>query len=382
MKTSLKTDNLNSETGHDKTNWVFAGIIFLSVLFRVAISFYLGNSVEILPGTHDQVSYHNLAIQFINGYGFTFGERWWPITAANAPTAHWSYLYTYYLILVYKIFGPNPLAARLLQAIIVGILQPLVVYQMGKHIFNQKVGIIAAAITAFYIYFIYYSATLMTKSFYILAILASLYFSMKLVEANQKGQNKKITKFMVLLGVSLGAGVLLRQLILLFVPFLFLWIWWSGRKTGQKSLIPALITSGIVIIVMILPFTIYNYSRFDRFVLLNTNAGYAFFWGNHPIYGTHFESILPPEMGTYEGLIPEELRHLDEAALERELLSRGIQFILDEPGRYVMLSLSRIPPYFMFWPSPRIWRDQQYLTRVQLWDCLAVYANRIFLCSF
>jgi 4-amino-4-deoxy-L-arabinose transferase-like glycosyltransferase len=352
MQTSTITDNVNSKFSPQKTKWILGGIFFFSVIFRVAVSFYLGNTVEILPGTHDQVSYHNLAVRFINGYGFTFGERWWPITAADTPTAHWSYLYTFYLILVYSVFGPNPLIARIIQAIIVGILQPWVAYKIGHHIFNQKVGLVSAAITAFYIYFIYYSATLMTETFYILTVMVSLYFAIKLVEASRERQNKQITKFMLLLGLTLGTAVLLRQLVMLMIPFIFAWVWWSGRKTGQKSLIPALIGSGILIVVMIIPFTIYNYSRFDRFVLLNTNAGYAFFWGNHPIYGTRFESILPPEMGTYEGLIPVELHHLDEAALERELLNRGIQFILDDPGRYILLSLSRIPPYIMFWPSP------------------------------
>ena len=95
----------------------------------------------------------------------------------------------------------------------------------------------------------------------------------------------------------------------------------------------------------------FNYQRFNRFVLLNTNAGFAFFWGNHPIYGTHFVPILTPDMGTYQDLIPKDLRNLDEAALDQALLKRGIQFILDDPGRYILLSLSRIPPYFMFWPS-------------------------------
>jgi len=57
-------------------------------------------------------------------------------------------------------------------------------------------------------------------------------------------------------------------------------------------------------------------------------------------------------MGTYQDLIPEELHHLDEAALDQELLGRGIQFILDDVPRYLLLSLSRIPPYIMFWPSP------------------------------
>ncbi|MEZ4516175.1 MAG: hypothetical protein R3C44_04810, partial [Chloroflexota bacterium] len=44
-------------------------------------------------------------------------------------------------------------------------------------------------------------------------------------------------------------------------------------------------------------------------------------------------------------------RQLDEAALEQALLSRGVQFVVDDPGRYILLSLSRIPVYFKFWPS-------------------------------
>lgn len=158
------------------------------------------------------------------------------------------------------------------------------------------------------------------------------------------------------LGLSLGAAVLLRQLFLLIIPFIFLWILWARLSgtglsgTGRRQVFPLLVSASIVIL-MILPFTAFNYARFGHFVLLNTNAGYAFFWGNHPIYGTQFKPILPPEMGSYGALIPEELRALDEAALDKALLRQGIQFILDDPQRYVLLSLSRIPAYFMFWPS-------------------------------
>jgi hypothetical protein len=57
-------------------------------------------------------------------------------------------------------------------------------------------------------------------------------------------------------------------------------------------------------------------------------------------------------LGSYHDLIPPELLSLDEAALDQELLKRGLQFVVDDPTRYVLLSLSRIPAYFMFWPSP------------------------------
>ncbi|MCG7754902.1 glycosyltransferase family 39 protein, partial [Flavihumibacter cheonanensis] len=95
----------------------------------------------------DQISYNNLAQRVLGGDGFTFGELWWPLTAPGEPTAHWSFLYTLYLVIVYAIFGPNPLAARLIQAVIVGILHPLLAYLIGKRVFGQIAGLIAAAIT-------------------------------------------------------------------------------------------------------------------------------------------------------------------------------------------------------------------------------------------
>jgi 4-amino-4-deoxy-L-arabinose transferase-like glycosyltransferase len=333
-------------------------ILFLtlaaSVIVRVIAAIYLGNSVEALPGTFDQVSYHNLALRVVAGHGFTFGEPWWPATAAGAPTAHWSYLYTGYLILVYKIFGLNPLIARIIQAVIVGLLQPYLAYRIGRHLFNPQTGLAAAILTGFYTYFIYYSAALMTEPFYILAILASLLISMYMVKEEpdrEQGQTelfKKENLWMgVWLGLTLGVAVLMRQLFLLLIPFFLLWIWWASGKRIWRSLL----ITGLMIVIMVIPFTIFNYLRFDRFVLLNTNAGYALFWSNHPIYGTNFVPILTEDMGSYHALIPEELLSLDEAALDQELLKLGIGFILEEPVRYMALSISRIPPYFTFWPS-------------------------------
>lgn len=334
------------------------GIIVVSVVLRLGAALYLGNDVTPLPGTTDQVSYHNLALRLIEGHGFSFDRTWWPATAADAPTAHWSFLYTFYLAAVYTLFGPSAFIARLFQALIVGILQPYLAYRLGSLAFNQRVGLVTAGITAVYTYFFYYAATLMTEAFYITAILFSLNLLISLSEPEQSSR-KKLALF---LGLALGTTVLLRQLYLLVIPFLFLWLWWRWYKQGRKLPLMETALALLVIVVMIVPFTIYNYSRFDRFVLLNTNAGYAFYWANHPIYGTRFISILPPEMGTYRDLIPAELRRqrLDEAALDQELLGRGLSFVTDDPGRYILLSLSRIPAYFVFWPTA----DSELLSNV------------------
>jgi len=345
------------------TRRILAAIIGVSVVVRVAAAFHLGNIVDVLPGIFDQVSYHALALRVLGGHGFSFEHASWPMTAAGAPTAHWSFLYTLYLTAVYALFGPNPLVARLIQAAIVGVVHPYLAFLLGKRVFSERAGLWAAAFTAVYIYFIYYSAALMTEPFYIAAILGALYGLLRLRDAEPGREGR----WALIAGLALGVAVLLRQLFLLLIPFLLLWLWVvrysDGRRmsVAQRGLKESLFgprdpwrSSAVIVglaILLILPFTLYNYARFDRFVLLNTNAGYAFFWGNNPVYGTRFQGILTPEMGSYQSLIPEELRGLDEPALEQALMRRGLGFVTDDPGRYVLLSLSRVPVYFMFWPS-------------------------------
>jgi len=328
-------------------------IMFVSVFLRVVVAFYMGNDVVELPGIFDQVSYHNLALRVLGGHGFTFGEMWWPITRAGEPTAHWSFPYTLYLVGVYAVFGVYPVVARVLQAVIVGILHPYITYRIGGKLFGGNVGLIAAAVVSIYIYYVYYGAALMTEPFYITSILFSLFFAMQLVDNRDKKQD---VKFGLALGISLGLTIILRQVFLLFVPFLFLWIWIARFKLIHPSSplrvrlpLSSTILSFALIALFILPITVYNYSRFHRFVLVNTNSGYAFFWGNNPIYGTKFIPIL--STSEYQNMISEEVRHLDEAALDTELLRQGIQFVTQDPKRFVLLSLSRIPPYFMFWYS-------------------------------
>ena len=329
-----------------QTRKILGATFFISIVLRVGAALYLGNTVVDMPGTFDQISYHNLAIRLINGHGFTFGQLWWPITPAGEPTAHWSYLYTLYLAAIYQVFGVVPVIARLIQAVTVGVLHPWLAYRLGQRTFGERVGILFALITSVYIYFFYYAASLMTEAFYISGILFALNCA---VGMGRTSDPRKKMKYGIGLGLSLGITILLRQLFILLVPLFLLWIWFASFHHFRKVPLKETVIAVTLMLACILPVTAFNYARFGQFVLVNTNAGYAFFWGNHPIYDTKFESILPSK--TYQNLIPEEVRHLDEAALDKELLGRGIGFVLEDPVRYLRLSISRIPGYFVFWPS-------------------------------
>jgi hypothetical protein len=335
-----------------------AGILFailaLSVTLRVGTALYLGDIVDAPPLLTDQRSYDALGARLITQHGFSFDRDWYPFTNANTPTAHWSFLYSLFVAGVYAIFGPHPLAARLVQAVLGGIILPLMVYLFSRRLFSaeswnmrlsargfdtEALALTAAGISAVYFYFALYSATIMTETFYISALLWSLSEAIALTE-------RPTGNHAILLGLSLGIATLLRQSILPWIAVLFVWLLWTGYRAHvvRKSIGAMTLAAGLIAL-MILPFTLRNYLVYGQFLLLNSNAGYAMFSAQNPMHGTTFREFEAAP-------VPTDLNGLNEAQLDRALMQRGIGFVLAEPGRYLLLSMSRIPDYFEFWPTP------------------------------
>jgi hypothetical protein len=337
------------------TSHVLAAIIVLAIVLRATSALYQANEITPLPGVFDQISYHTLACRVVEGHGFTVPEGWWPATAANQPTAHWSYLYVLFLAAVYGFFGQAPLAARLIQAVLTGWLQTWLTFRISTRIFGPRVGLVSAALSAVYAYFLLYGSALVTEAFYIVALLWTLDIATGLAQDTepQGGFGKKRT--WAALGLAFGLAVLLRQVVLLTLPLTLGWVGWMlARKNAPSAraarLLPRTGLAVLLVLTCVAPWTIRNYMVFDQFVPLNTNAGFAFFWGNHPVHGVQFVPVLHGE-GTYSRLIPNEVKQLNEAAMDRELFRRGLGFVREEPVRYLRLSLSRIREYFKFWPE-------------------------------
>ncbi len=311
-------------------------ILVAAALIRIPIAFYMGDQITVLPGIQDQVSYDALARSLLAGRGYSFTENWYPFTPANTPTAHWSFIYPLYLTGVYIVTGYHPLVARLLQGIVGGALMCFLVYRLGRQVVNEETGLVGAGLAAVYGYFIYYNVALMTETFFMVLVLLSLYLTIELKE------NPTPVRW-VLLGFSLGLAGLLRQTILLLVPFLLFWLFLELRTRGIRWWQFALPV--VTILLLITPWTLRNYLVYRELLLLNSNAGYALFASNNPNLGTDWnnEVVVVP--------VPEALTGQNEAELDRALTQRGIEFILADPTRYLWLSLDKTLEYFKFWPS-------------------------------
>ena len=161
-----------SWNGGREKGWLWA-ILVLGALLRLGVALWAGNRTEPMPWAYDQVFYHDVALNLIAGRGFVFTRPPWPFIQPGMPTAYVSFPYQLFLAGVYLIFGPHALAARVVQALICS-LMPWGVYRLVRGILDRSpswgersgtVALVAAGITAFYPYFVYYSATLMTEGF-------------------------------------------------------------------------------------------------------------------------------------------------------------------------------------------------------------------------
>lgn len=341
---------------------ILGGILAVAVLLRVGVALYLGDVVDAPPLLTDQRSYHALGARLLEGHGFSFAKAWYPFTPADTPTAHWSFLYSLIVAGVYGIFGVHPLAMRLVQAVVGGVLVPFAVYRLGRRIFEPATReaecggqrdrsvagiapLAAAAVAAVYGYFVLYAATLMTETLFIAVLVWSLEVSLGVMHAVGDGQPVSRSQTFQL-GLSLSLGTLLRQSLLPWVPVLLaalLWVAWRRRVFWAAVQVAAVV--GAMLVVAILPWTYRNVRAYGQFLLLNSNTGYAMYSGQHPMHGTHFREFDAAPL-------PEDLAWGNEAAMDSQLMTLGVGFVLDDPGRYLLLSLSRIRAFFEFWPTP------------------------------
>jgi hypothetical protein len=354
-----------------KPHYVLAAIIVVAVLLRIGAAFYLGDTLFTAQQdrVYDQISYNALAQSLLAGKGYTFSHDWYPgFTPANTPTAHWSFLYPLYLTLVYLVAGVHPLAARLLQAVIMGVLKTWLIYRLGRSLFGEVVGLVAAGLSAVYFYFIFYDAALMTEPFFMCAVLGLLLLGLRMTGMAKDGPSQTPGwRWWVLLGGIAGAAALLRQTILFWLPLQLVWMLWASSKSyprardntgdGQstqarpaamrdrwKKPVWGSLLSLSVVSLIILPWTIRNYIVYGGFLPLNSNAGFALYSANHPDHGVNFMPI-------YAAPLPEDMlgKAQNEADWNSALTRRGLEFALQDPQRYLRLTLSKAAVQFKFW---------------------------------
>ena len=176
-------------------------------------------------------------------------------------------LYSYFLALIYKIFGHNYLVPRLFQSLI-GAVNCVMVMLVGERLFGRREGLLAGCIAALYGPFIYFEGELLRPVLIIflalLMILCVLHWS----------ESRPI--WAAVAGLITGLSVITRENILIFVPVIIIYFWLSAKH--RRWYAPALFL--LLMVIPIIPVTVSNYKKSGDFVPVSTQGAMNFYIGN------------------------------------------------------------------------------------------------------
>lgn len=167
-----------------------------------------------------------------------------------------------FFVLIFGKFGALT-AFRIFQAILQA-LGLLIIFFIGRKIFNSKVGVIAAILDALSIAEIWTANLLLTETCFKFFVLLLIFFSIYAIK-------EKKTRYYVLAGVAWGLATLFRPTIATF-PIIIL-IMWIKEKYTIKEMIKYTAVVSLVFCLILSPWWIRNYRIFHRFIPMTLATG-------------------------------------------------------------------------------------------------------------
>jgi len=254
-------------------------------------------------------------------------------------------LYPLFLAGIYKLFGINPLAVKLIQTML-STFTCWLMFILGRLLINKRAGLWVAVVCALYPQFIRYAGELWTETLFLFLFTAALIFLFKGINNGRHN--------LAAAGLLLGAGALTREIAFLFLAPLSVWFFVTLRERERLQNIVlkfGLVAIGLVLVVA--PWTFRNYMQFKKFIPISTNGGINFYIGNNPEADGEFKWRIPKGVrwpAFMVGAGADEIKAAELTAHE-EGYRQGMQFIKENPGRFVQLAFKKLyfywaPPYF------------------------------------
>lgn len=325
----------------------FAFRIFIVALILRLIPVILARGLGI--GLDDMFQYDMLARSLAGGHGF----RWYAQTDLNQlasfvdfdltsvkdydptlgiPTSFRGPLYPTFLAIVYFFSGTDFsrfFAARLAQAILLGAPLAPLTYFVALRLFPfplgegrvrvERAARISAWLVAAYPMLLVYPLGLGTENLFFILLLASFFFLLLSIE-------KPTISYSLLSGFFLGLTALTRSVVLPFAGLAILWAWLILKQRRAALLI------AVSFALTITPWLIRNSLLHHKLTGIETSMGYNLYLGYHPQGNGSF--VFGPSLDL--------LTILDDAERDRIGTQKAIEFITEQPERFIPLAINRL----------------------------------------
>ncbi|MEZ5358317.1 MAG: glycosyltransferase family 39 protein [Candidatus Zixiibacteriota bacterium] len=304
-------------------------IIVAALLIRLIYLFVgIPDSGQVAALSIDELYHYNWAAAIADGD-----------ILANAPYFR-APLYPFFLAGLLKISGHSVVFIRLIQ-LFLGLGTIWLTYRIGRVLFSQLVGLIAAVLLALYPISLFFDGQLLLDALFTLLGAASLYC---FIETEDKKAH------LPLAGLFFGMAAIARPTVLIFLP-VAAFILWQRHRGDKKTLLKGFGAFLLTMVLCIAPVTIINYTASGQMMLISYQGGVNFYIGNNAQANGLYSEL--PGFGAdwtlddvdYEAYreTGEPLRYSEQS---RFWMKKGLAYIIDHPAEFMALFAKKL--FFFF----------------------------------
>ncbi len=299
-----------------KKIWIQLALLFVAAFALRALYMLL----EIPVPLQDTPDYDELALNLLNGEGFVSRQNWhgYAMRSWRPP------FYSFFLALVYGIWGYSHAAVQIVQAA-VGAATVVLLWFVTRR-FHAAAAWPAACLAAVYGPFIIASNEVMSECFFTFWVLLALW---------ALGDEKRRWSLLLVGGLAIGLATLTRPVGLLLLPAFGIAQLWTQRRATWRPVLWV----GLTALLTIAPWTLRNYQVHGTLVPVSTHGGFILARSNAA------EPAWRQEHGW--GIKAEVFRKMpSEVERDRYWFGQAREFVLTHPGAYLRLVGER---FLRFW---------------------------------
>jgi hypothetical protein len=320
------------------------------------------------PLSHDEREYLLLARSLTLGHGFTYAG----LDGRPLPGEHFGRAPVYPLLLAAVIAaipgsiegagdGPSdpPVAPRTIAAVKVlqaclGSAVILLLALLGWAAAGHGGAVTAAWLAATYPSLVWIPAFVFSETlFMVVALTAALLLTPQ--DAGGQTQTRPRLSRAAGIGLLLGAGVLVRPVMLFFILLVVAWWWWGRARAHAVVLVCAAA-------LVVMPWSIRNTLTYGRFVAVASEGGITFWTGNHPLAIGEGDLAANPALKRANVAFRERHAGLDAEALEPLYYREALDWIRAHPvdwlaleGRKLFYAVVPVGPSYRLHSPLYIW---------------------------
>jgi 4-amino-4-deoxy-L-arabinose transferase-like glycosyltransferase len=250
-----------------------AAIVLVAFALRVWWVIYATRPAQ---GLHDPLFYSVYGRSIAEGDGYRLASG----PGAGEPTAYYPVGYPAALGAVFWVmyrlpFGNNePMAAALFN-VVLAVATVWLAFEVARRLFDNRIGLVAAAIIALYPNLIFHTAVVLTETLFNFVVMGALLLLFWRPWTEALGRTR-----LLVFGALVGFSALVRPISVTFLPGLF--VVWIVTGFGWRRAIHhvALIAAGTALVIA--PWTVRNAIVMNSPVLISTNFGDNLCIGRHP----------------------------------------------------------------------------------------------------